>query len=71
MDDANGRTLQELARSTRTPPGLLADVLREEVARGRVELLRDGVYRQTHSGRQQLEPLLAGAASLSAIREPR
>ena len=73
MDDASGRTLLELAESTRTPTYVLLNVLREEIAAGRVEVVRNGsaVYRLTPAGRRELEPILSGVASLSAIREPK
>ena len=57
--DVNGLTLAQLARSTRSRPNTLSDILREEIAAGRVEVIRShaAVYRLTRSGRAELEPI--------------
>jgi DNA-binding HxlR family transcriptional regulator len=69
----DGLSFLELARSTRSHPETLADVLREEIAAGRMEEVRNGrvEYRLTDEGRRQLEPLLGGLEGLAAITEPR
>ena len=68
---SDGLTLEQLARRQRTAPGRLAELLADEVRRGRVEVVRPGVYRLSSDGRRQLEPILGGIDGFAAIREPR
>lgn len=69
----NGLTLSQLARSTRSSPVTLLDVLREEIAAGRVEKVENGqvTFRLTEQGRRELEPLFVGIAGFTAIRDAR
>jgi DNA-binding HxlR family transcriptional regulator len=69
----NGLTLEELCRSTLSSRLTMLDVLREEIAAGRVEQVSNGrvEYRLTEAGRRELAPKLEGVHGLVAIRGAR